>query len=303
MTQPLRACDTTALELAYANGSIGLLAKFRTDLFTFTIPNGGPVYRWTSWATDITDMFGNTYLSQRPFLKRSKWSVSNTMIVPELTVQFLALNDGFNGGTDIKTQLRQGLFRSAGFTLKELYMPESGDVTTLGGMQLFDGLVGPITIAGSVATLTMRGQNTRMDQYAPRDIYQVDCLWGFCDPNCGLSRATFTFAFAVGSSPVPSRSFIPWTSAPADPTLYIGGELTMSSGVDDGQTVDIVNADATGLFLDSTLSDIPAPGDTFNAFQGCDFTQDSGSGRSCTDRSNVNRLLDFPFLPPPTTAY
>lgn len=304
MGQPLRACDTPALELAFATGAISQFEGLsRADLITFTVPNGGPTYRFTTWPSDITDMFGNTFSAAAPFVQCGTWRVSKTMVVPEMTVKILADNVGFQGGADIKTQIRQGLFRGAAFQRKELYMPTPGDVTSLGGMEIFAGLVGPIMIAGSVVTLTIRGLNARMGQYAPRDIYQVDCLWSFCDTNCGLSRPAFTFPFAVGSSPAPTRTFIPWASAPADPTLYIGGELTMSSGVDDGQTVDIADADSSGLTLDGSLSDVPAPGDTFNAFQACDYTKDSGSGRSCTDRGNTNRLLDFPFLPPPTTAY
>lgn len=303
MGQPVRTCSTPALALLFGNRSITQLPKLaRADLFTFVLADGTTTYRWTSWDSDIT-VGGHTFSSRSPWLVRSRWSVTKTMVVNEHTVKLLALNDNFDGGADIKTQIRNGLFRKASYLLQELYMPTPGDVTTLGTMDIFSGQVGPVLISGATATLTIRGLNTVLDQYGPRNVFQAGCLHSFCDVNCTLSRATFTTSFTVGSSPAPTTSFIPWASAPGTPSLYIGGEVTMTSGADDGHSCDIVNADSSGIYLDSPLSTAPSAGDTFSAFQGCDYTQNSGSGRSCTDRSNLQNFLGFPYLPPPSTAY
>jgi hypothetical protein len=302
--QPLRACDTPALALALANGSISQFTGLsRADLFTFTLADGVTTYRWTTWPSDITDMFGNTFSSKDQYLRRTRWSVTKTMVVPEMDVTLLSLNGSFDGGASIKAQIRSGLFHAASFSLKELYMPTPGDVTTLGGMELFGGQVGPITVTGAAARLTIWGRNAQLDQYAPRNVYQTSCVLSFCDHDCTLAKAAFTFPFTVGSSPAPSSVFIPWASAPGNPTDYIGGDVTITSGIASGQVRDVLDADSSGLTLDSSLDIVPAPGDTFDAFQGCDFTKASGSGRSCTDRSNQQHLLAFPFLPPPSAAY
>lgn len=299
---PVRDCNP-ALAVALADGSISqFTALSRAELYAFTLSDGSTVHRWTSWDSDLL-VGGNVFISQGPFLKRTKWNVTNTMQVPELTINLLALNDGFNGGADIKTQIRNGLFRGATFLLQDLYMPVPGDTVTLGTADMFGGVVAGITIEGAKAEITIRGKNNLLDQYAPRAIYQPGCFHGFCDAGCTLLRADFTTSFTVGSSPAPTGSFLPWASAPGDPSLYIGGELTMTSGAAAGQSRDIAAADSSGLTLEYPLYDLPAAGDGFDALEGCDYTKDSGNGRSCADRSNEQHFFGFPFIPPPTTQY
>lgn len=293
---PLRTCSSP-LALVLASGLIGLS---RAELFTFTLADGTTVHRWCAWDSDLV-VGGNTFSSRAPWLKRTKWNIVNTMQVPELTLVLLALNDGFNGGADIKTQIRNGLFRKATFLLQDLYMPTPGDTTTLGTMDIFGGVVAGSTIEGATATITIRGLANQLNQFAPKNVYQTGCLHAFCDAGCTLARASFTDSFTIGTSP--TAIFIPWASAPGDPTLYIGGEVTITSGAADGQSRDVADADSSGLTLEYPLYDLPLAGDTFDAFQGCDYTKDSGSGRSCNDRSNEQNYFGFPFTPPPTTAY
>jgi hypothetical protein len=298
---PQRACSTSALELALADGSISqFTALSRAELYTFTLEDGSTIHRWTSWDRDLV-IGADTFTSQGPFLKRSKWNVTNTMQVPELTINLLALNDSFAGGANIKTQIRNGLFRGATFLLQDLYMPTPGDVVTLGTMDLFGGVIAGITIEGAKAEITARGKNNLLDQYAPHAIYQPGCFHAFCDAGCTLLRASFTASFTVGSSP--TASFLPWASAPADPTLYIGGELTMTSGPAMGQSRDIAAADGTGVTMESRCMTCRPAGDTFDALRGLRLYQSSGNGRSCADRANEQNYFGFPFIPPPTTQY
>lgn len=306
MGQPLRQCDTGALAILLGNGDIRELTKVsRTDLFTLVLADGTTTYRWTNWPRPLIDMFGNAYASQGQFLKRGKWKVSNTMDVPTMDIRLLSLNGSFAGGASIKAQIRRGLFHKAHMTVKELYMPTTSpdDVTTLGGMLLFDGQVGPIVITGAAARLTCWGQSSQLDQFSPRNVFQIGCIHSFCDADCKLLIASFTFPFNVGTSPAPSATFIPWASAPGTPSLYIGGTMKLTSGAGTGQEVDILDADATGIFPDRPLDIVPAPGDSFNAVQACDFTKASGSGRSCTDHANLQNFMGFPFTPPPSAAY
>jgi hypothetical protein len=300
---PMRDCSTAALELALADGSISqFTALQRAELYAITLEDGTTVQRWTNWDDPAgLTVGGHLFLGQGAFIKRTKWNVTNTMQVPEMTVTLLALNDGFNGGASLKKQIRNGLYRGAKLLLQDLYMPTPGDVVTLGTMDLFGGVIAGITIEGAKADITVRGKNNLLDQYAPKAIYQPPCFHGFCDAGCTLNRATFTSSFTIGSSPTPTASFLPWASAPADPTLYIGGEITITSGPAAGQSRDIATADATGVTIDYPLYDLPSVGDGFDALQGCDYTQDSGSGRSCTDRGNSQNYFGFRFIPPPTS--
>lgn len=299
---PSRAVSNPALQVVWDNNELWELpALSRAELFAFTLADGSTVHRWTSWSSDIS-WGGHTWIGRGQKLQRSKWNVTNTMEVPELTVRMLSLNDDFNGGPSIKRQIRNGLFRGATFMLQDLYMPQPVDRTLWGTIDMFGGVVAGIAIEGAEATITIRGKNNLLDQYAPRAIYQAGCFNGFCDENCTLNKATYTASYAVGSSP--TGSFIPWASAPGAPALYIGGELTMTSGAAMGQSRDIVAADSSGLTLEYPLYDMPAAADTFDAVEGCNYQElSNGDGRSCADRGNSQNYFGFRNIAPPTTAY
>jgi len=270
----------------------------RADLFSFTLL-GGQVLNWTSWDSDLA-VAGAPYSSKAPWLERTKWNVANTMEVPTLNVFLRAFNAGFNGGTNIKTQIHNGLFDGAGFTLSRAFMSPPG--TVLGTVGLFGGQVGGIDLTGSAATIAIKGKTNLLDQYAPHNLYQIGCNHAFCDVGCTLSRAAYTASFSVGPGAVTS-SFIPWATAPANAANYQLGQITMTSGLASGQTRSVASASASGLTLDYPLYETPGPGDTFTAFQGCDKTFNSGSGQSCTARSNTQNYKGYPYVPPPNSAY
>ena len=297
---PKRAISNPALELLIESGQLWELPNLaRTNLFTFILRGGATTHRWTNWNSDIP-WDGHTYLAGPPFLKRTRWNVTNTMQVPEMTVELLALNGSFNGGADIKTQIRNGLFSGATFVLDDLIMPS--DRSLWGTGEIFGGVVAGVTIEGAKVTITIRGKNNLLDQYSPRAIYQGPCFHAFCDAGCALNAAAYTATYTVGSSP--SAIFIPWASAPANPELYIAGQLTMTDGAAAGQKRDIVFADSSGLTLEYPLYDMPLAGDGFDALEGCNYFELSqGDGRIYADRSNQQHFFGFLNIPPPTTQY
>jgi len=295
-----------ALAAALAGGA----PLWSADLFAFTLADGVTRLNWTSWDTDLT-CAGVAYASRRPWLARSQWNVANTMEVPTLTVLLRDLNEGFAGGAPLKVQIANGLFDGAAFLLSRAYMTTPGATGALGAIALFGGEVGAVEVVATTATLKIKGKVNKLDQNVPRNLYQVGCNHAFCDPGCTLNRADFTAAFAVG--PAPTAAFIPWSAAPTipAPTAYQGGVLTLTSGAGAGQRRTIAKADATGLTLAYPLQILPAAGDAFTAFQGCDKTPSSGSGQACADHTDNalatvdNRLnyRGFPYVPPPNSAY
>jgi uncharacterized phage protein (TIGR02218 family) len=270
------------------------------DLFAFTLADGTTVERWTSWDSDLS-YGGHSYSSKAPWLKRSKWGVTNTLQVPSLTVYLAALMDGFAGGAAIITQIENGLFDGATFLLTRVFMPSPGDTATLGGIDIFGGDIGAIDSFETQATIRIKGKSNRLDQGFPRNLYQIGCNHAFCDPGCTLSRGAFTTAYVVGTSP--TENFIPWSgSPPGNAANYSQGTLVVTTGAGAGQRRTITAADATGLALAYPLYVVPEAGDDFTAFEGCDKSFDSGSGRSCTDRSNTQHYRGFEFVPQPSTA-
>ena len=295
MTALLRSASS-ALVAALASGQ----PLWRADLYSFTLADGTTTFNWTNWDVDLTAS-AVTYASRAPWVSRSTWSVTNTLEVPTLSMKIMALNDGFNGGAQLIEQLHAGLFDGASFLCQRAYMTTLGAVDAIGALPLFGGDVGAIDLYGGVATITAKGGNNRLDQYVPRTIFQSGCNHGFCDTGCTLSRASFTSSFTVGGSP--TSTFVPWSSAPSTPALYIGGTLTITSGAGAGQRRAIEAANSLGATVGYPLSTLPAPGDTFTAFQACDKTFNSGSGQSCTDRSNTQHFRGFEFIPPPNSSF
>jgi hypothetical protein len=292
---------STALDLLLGNVNAPL---FSGDLFTLTLQDGSTVYRWTSWVKDLLNNDdGFTYISQRPWLTRSKWNVTNTMEVSTLDVNLLALNDGFAGGADIKAQIHNGLMDGATMLLQRAFMPTPDDTTTLGTIVLFGGIVSTIEpLTGNSAKIKVKGKNNKLAMNAPRNVYQVGCLHAFCDAGCTLSRGSFTTAYTVGAGP--TRTFLPWNgAAPGNAANYRFGSVQITSGPASGQWRTVRAADSSGLTLVYPLYDLPVIGDGFNAFEGCDKTLNSGSGQSCTDRSNQQNFRAFPFVPPAETGF
>lgn len=267
----------------------------RADLFTFTLQDGVTVYRWTSWDTDLT-VGGNLFQSKAPWLKRSSWNLVNTMEVPKLKIFLLALNDSFAGGVSIKGQLKEGLFDGAAMLYELLYMITPGD-SSLGTLEIFRGVTSEIEVTGLKSTITCKGKNNLLDQYMPRNVYQLPCNHAFCDPGCTLLRASFTFPFTLGGTP--TRLFLPWAAAPGSEARFQSGSVEITSGPASGSWRTIVSADSSGLTLAYPLSSTPLAGDTFTAFQGCDKTVATCDGTY----ANLQHYRGFPFIPPPDTAY
>ena len=291
----LRPCSV-ALANALASG----VPLWEAEIYHVLLADGTTHYYWTSWDVDLT-VAGQVYASRKPWIKRGKWSVSNTMEIPTLELSLLSLNDGFAGGPSIKSQIGQGLFDGAVLTMSSVFMTQPGITTTLGAIDLFGGLFGAVDIIGNQVDLKIKGKNNALDQFVPRNTYQIPCNRTFCDAGCTLVRATYTTTFAVGASP--TVSFIPWASAPGTPSVYVGGTVAITGGAGVGQRRTIMGADSTGLTLAYPLTIVPAPGDAFTGFQGCDKTLASGSAQSCTSRSNTQHYRGFEFVPPPNSTY
>lgn len=293
----LRVCSP-ALQLAFDTGAPIWMA----ELFTFVLFDGITTYRWTSYTSDLT-VGGHVYSSRAPWLERTDWNCVNTMEVPQMVVTLRALNDGFAGGANIKKQIANGLFDGATIDMSQVYGPTPGDTTTYGTIDgVFGGKTGAARVIGTRADITCKGKNNDLDQFAPRNIYQIGCLHAFCDPGCTLNRVTFTTAYTMGASGLTDQ-FIPWSGAPpGNYAQYTAGTFKATSGAASGQSRTIVEGTASGLMLIYPLDDVPSAGDAFTAFQGCDKTKDSGSGQSCTDYANTQHYRGFPYTPPPSSA-
>ena len=286
-----------ALQAALIAGAI----QYAPDLITITLADGTTTFNWTNFDTDLV-LGATRFISQGSRLSRMKWKVTNTAEVPTLTLKLSSLNDGFNGGAALQLQINDGLLDGATFLLQRAFLGADLNPNTLGSLPLFLGKIGAIDLDGLTASLTVKGKVNDLDQYAPRNLYQISCIHRFCDAGCTLNKAAFTASFTIGASP--STIFLPWAgAAPGNASTYQGGTLVMTSGPASGSRRSIAAASSDGLGLTYPLAALPRAGDAFTLLQGCDKTRNSGSSQSCTAYGNLQHYRGFPYVPPPASSY
>src|SRR5258708_16703389 len=88
---------------------------------------------------------------------------------------------------------------------------------------LFAGRMSQAKITAVGAELTVKGANVLMNQYVPRNAYQLPCIHNFCDPGCTLAAATFTTTNTAGAGS--TRAIVKWGSVPGAPALYTYAQI------------------------------------------------------------------------------
>ena len=274
-----------------------VVARAVAELFTVTLLSG-TVHRWTSYDRSLT-VGANTWLAAidgAPLVSRNRFGVKNTVEVPELELR-LGCTDALLG--NLKAQIHNGLFDGATVEMDRVYMPASGD-TRYGFIVLFAGRLSGVTIDAEGITVTSKGHNVLMNQQAPKNLYQTNCLHTFCDAGCTLLAANYTFANRV-CSPGSSARGLAWT-VPAGFTAsqFTLGKVTMTSGTANGQVRTVALAAGVSMVFTYPLYDTPAPGDTFSILMGCDRQLASCQTRkqaNGTSVDNSQHYRGFPFVP------
>lgn len=282
------------------NGSGPAFLASRTPCWIaelFTVSNIG---WWTSFDRSLT-LAGTTWLSARdgaPLINRNRFGVKNTVEVPELELR-IGCPDALMG--NLKAQVHNGLFDGEAVEMSRVFMPTPGD-TQYGRVILFSGRIAGAVIDAEGITITSKGHNVLMNQQAPRNLYQTNCLHTFCDAGCAISggETAFTFTGRACLSGTTARC-LNW-SVPSGFTQsqFTLGKVTMTSGLANGQVRTVRLASGAQLWLTYPLYDTPSPGDTFSILMGCDRQQATCAGHRSTSNATVDNsqhYRGFPFVP------
>jgi uncharacterized phage protein (TIGR02218 family) len=260
---------------------------YSADLFTLSLANG-VTYYYTSADQDIT-YSGTIWAARGPTIDRTAWGAKNTTEVPEMTVQIYSTGSDFaDGQTNLKQAAINGLFDGAYLLLQRAFMPSFGD-TALGTVTLFGGRVGAIDITALGLKLTCTASNVLLTQNMPRRTFQATCMHTLYDPFCTLNKASFTDSYTVASA---NGISVAWTAPPADPSLYLYGTMTITSGAGVGQSLTVQNTASFGVAFGYPLVTIPLVGDTFTVSQGCAKTV-----ARCQAFGNILNYGGFPYIP------
>ncbi|MDE3061355.1 MAG: phage BR0599 family protein [Pseudomonadota bacterium] len=192
--------------------------------------------------------------------------------------------------------VREGRFDGATIDRARAVLTAPGG-TVIGGeaVTVFHGLVATVDNIGRLSCkMTVKSMLNKLAVDMPRDIWQPCCLNTLYDGLCTMNKAANGASGTVGASP--TLGFIPWSGSAAD--TYDQGTVTFESGANVGVSRTVQTSTTSGLTLSRPLDYLPAAGDSFVVYKGCDKTM-----ATCQNRfNNLANFRGFPFVPPPELA-
>lgn len=274
--------------IALLNGSTQFIMA---DLFTFVLANGTTV-RYTSADTDLT-VAGHVHASAR--IKRGQVRLVRGVEVDTLDITLYTTDGETPGGIPFIDSLNLGILDGAHVLLERVFMPAFGD-TSAGTVILFAGRVADISFGRTETKLQVKSDLELLNVKMPRNLYQPGCLHTLYDTGCGLTKSAFGLVDTVQSGATATTL----RGALSRPDHHFAlGTLTFASGQNAGASYTIKSY-VSGLFtLVRPALYVPAAGDTYTAYPGCDKTQTKCSGTF----SNLVRFRGYPYIPAPETAY
>ena len=173
-------------------------------------------------------------------------------------------------------------------------MPKYGD-TSAGLVNIFTGRVVEIDCGRSLATFNINSHLELLSQQMPRNLFQAGCLNTLYDGACTLNRASFAVNGTVTSATASSVT----ASLSQANDYFTLGTVTFTSGQNDGFTRTVKGFTSGGTFtMLVPLPFVPAGGDTFTIYPGCDKKQATCS----TKFSNLANFRGQPYIPQPETG-
>ena len=289
--KPASSALITYLNNARANPDAPLLMA---DTFTFTL-RSGLILCYTN--VDVTFSYnGNTYRANSVRVDGLKYRAGVGLEVDQQQITVIALaTDTITGGAPFLQALRDGSFDGCEIERDRVFFSDVIGGTAVGAAVLFKGRLGNVDEIGRTsAKLTVNSDLVLLDLDTPRNVYQPTCLHTLYDSGCTLVKNTFGTTGTVGAGS--TAQVINWSGASGN---YRQGSITFTSGVNAGATATVGSVVAgTSLTLLYPLESVPATGDGFTVYYGCDHTP----GTCQSKFNNFANFRGFPYVPPPQMA-
>jgi uncharacterized phage protein (TIGR02218 family) len=278
--------------------SAPLLALFNSaeffdkcDLYTITLQDG-TVVRTTDADRSLT-WSGNVFASCSPAIKRTKVRLAIGVQVDTMSLDLQTTTLTVNGFT-YNNAARQGMFDGATVLVETAYI--TNWPTIIGVLHAFFGLVSEIEPGRSGVKMTVKSALELLSQPFPRNVYQSTCLHTLYNTGCSLTKGSFTAAGTVSGTPTLTGI----SSSLAQPVGYFDqGVLTFTSGPNSGLKRTVKGYTTGSFTFANPLPVLPAAGNTFSVFAGCDKTKSTCGAKF----SNLTNFRGFPYIPTPETTY
>lgn len=268
------------------------------DCFTIQLVSG-TILRYTNGQRSVRftppgDVSPRTFTAKGVIIKGMKMRSVRGVQVDEQDCTISATPETLIDGVPFMHALRLGMF-DGGIIVRDRLYSQSWDVAPAGALRLFAGRVSIIPSGGdTVANMKVKSETVLLDLDMPRNSFQMSCKNVLFDSGCGLVKGDWdeTGLAEVGTT----RQTIVWADATAGE--YDLGTVTFETGVNVGQSRTIRKSTGTTLILSFPFENLPAPGDQFKAFPGCDYTR----ARCAGFFSNEENFAGFPYVPVAETA-
>ena len=290
----MRAATTAVVNYLNARRADPDAQMFIADCYTFTLRTG-LILTYTNADVPII-LNGYTYLANSILVDGLIYKCSTGLAVDQQQISISAKSTDTVGGVPILQAIGNGVFDGAEIQRERAFLnswSNSDTINPIGSVILFKGRVGTVDNVGRTsAQITVNSDLVLLDLHMPRNVYSPACQHVLYDSGCTLVKNAFATAGAVGSGS--TFTTINWTGALAN---FNQGTILFSSGVNAGVSANIKGSvPGVSLSLSYPIYDLPATGDAFTAYWGCDHTQ-----ATCTSKfNNLTNFRGFPYVPTPT---
>jgi len=269
--------------------------QFRmADLYTVTLVTGD-LFHYTDYDMDLS-VAGNLFVSDNLQISRSGIRTVAGIEVDTLSAELLADPTHTMLDTPVIEMAHNGGLDGATMQVERAFMPiDAPSDTSAGTLVLFSGRINVDEIDRGRISMSVVSDIELLNIQMPRNIYQPGCSHSLFDAGCGLTKASYA-VFGTVASGSDVRTINCGLSNPAD--HFTLGTVTFLSGSNAGVSRTVKSYTTGVLAFSLPLKGIPAVGDTFNAYPGCDKQQST-----CTNKfNNLIRFRGFPYIPIPETA-
>jgi uncharacterized phage protein (TIGR02218 family) len=264
------------------------------DCFTFTLQSG-LVLTYTNIDVPVT-LGGTIFAANSVLVDGLKYRASVGLDVDQQQITLAAIPSVTIGGAPFLIALRDGAFDGCLISRDRAFFSDRLGGTLIGSVTLFTGRLATVDEVGRTsAKVTVQSDLILLDVSMPRNLYQPTCVHTLYDSGCGLVRNTYASNATIGTGS--TRSTVAWSgAAPA----HAQGRILFTSGVNANVSATVSSVvTGTSLQLRYPLSNLPATGDAFTIYQGCDHTMATCQAQF----NNLARFRGFPFVPPPEVAF
>lgn len=262
------------------------------DCYTITLADS-TVLNYTTY--DLPLAYGiNDWAAGGPVFTRDRIRSVIGLEVDTLTVYISPKDSDSIGAQTWLQAVCSGRLDGAIVELDRAFI-SGGPDTVVGTVSLFVGNVAQLHINRSVIEMTVNSPLEFLNVQMPRNPYQAGCSHTLFDGGCALSRA----GLGVAGTVVGSASLTGFDAGLIQPDGWFDlGVLQFSSGSLTGTKRTVKRQQTGAVALLNPLPMVPAVGDNFTIWPGCDKTK-----ATCQSKfNNLANFRGFPFVPVPETA-